>query len=69
MFLPVAKGKLPKQLDRETVRAVGGVPGRVKDKRPEPFRATVTKKTPMPESRRKAAEHLRWKLPSQPWIL
>jgi len=51
MFLPVAKVKLPKQLDRETVRAVGAVPGWVKDKRSESFRATVTKMTPMPESR------------------
>ena len=51
MFLQVAKVKLPKRLDRETVRAVGVVPGRVKDRRPESFRATVTKKTPMPESR------------------
>ena len=51
MVLPVAKVKLAKRLDRETVRAAGAVPGWLKDKRSESFRATVTKMTPMPESR------------------
>jgi hypothetical protein len=51
MFLRVPRVNMTKRLDRETVRAVGVVPGLVKDKRPESFRATVTKKTPMPESR------------------